>query len=54
MATKIPVAQERLFRNVFVCRDCSTKVRAEARKIVEGKVRCRKCGKRHFRPIRKK
>lgn len=54
MATKIPVAQERLFKNVFVCRDCSTKVRAEARKIIEKKVRCRKCGKKSFRPVRKK
>jgi len=54
MAAKIPAAQERLFRNVFVCRDCSTKVRAQARKIVEKKISCRKCGKKNFRPVRKK
>ena len=54
MATKIPVAQERLFKNVFVCRDCSTKVRADPGKIIEKKISCRKCGKQHFRPVRKK
>lgn len=54
MATKIPAAQERMFRNVFVCRDCSTKVRADPRKIIEKKVRCRRCKKKNFRPVRKK
>ncbi|MEM4230270.1 MAG: hypothetical protein QXF25_00090 [Candidatus Pacearchaeota archaeon] len=54
MATKIPTAQERLFKNVFVCRNCSLKIRADPKKIVEGKVRCRKCKKRAFRQIRKK
>jgi len=54
MATKIPAAQERMFRNVFVCRDCSTKVRSDPRKIIEKKTRCRRCGKRNFRPVRKK
>jgi DNA-directed RNA polymerase subunit RPC12/RpoP len=54
MATKIAAAQNRLFKNVFVCKDCSSKVRAEAKKILDGKVKCRKCGKKHFRQIRKK
>jgi len=54
MAVKIPVAQNRLFKNVFVCKNCSIKVRAEARKIIEGKVKCRKCKKRDFRAIKKK
>ena len=54
MATKIPAAQSRLFKNVFVCKNCSTKIRADSLKIIEGKVRCRKCKKRAFRPIRKK
>lgn len=54
MATKLPVAQARLFKNVFVCKNCSSKVRADSRKIIEGKVRCRKCLGKAFRPIRKK
>jgi len=51
---KIPEAQNRLFKNIFVCKKCKSKVRAEARKIIEGKVRCRKCKSQKFRPLRKK
>ncbi|MBI2045376.1 hypothetical protein HYT23_04930 [Candidatus Pacearchaeota archaeon] len=51
---KIPEAQHRMFRNVFVCKNCKTKIRAEAQKILKGKVKCRKCKKTAFRPIRKK
>lgn len=51
---KLPAAQARLFQNIFVCKNCKRKVRAEARKIIEGKVSCRKCQKKVFRPIRKK
>jgi len=54
MATKLPAAQARLFKNIFVCKKCKSKVRADPRKIIENKVRCRKCLKRSFRPIRKK
>lgn len=54
MATKLPVAQARMFKNMYVCKNCKSKVRADARKILEGKVRCRKCLKKAFRPIRKK
>lgn len=54
MGTKLPVAQTRLFKDVYVCKNCKAKVRAEARKILEGKVRCRKCLKKVFRPIRRK
>jgi len=54
MATKLAVTQARLFKNMFVCKNCKSKVRANPRKILEGKVRCRKCLKKSFRPIRKK
>ena len=54
MATKLPVAQARMFKDVFVCKNCKSKVRADSRRIIEGKVRCRKCLKKVFRPIRKK
>ena len=54
MAKTLPVAQARMFKDVFVCKNCKSKVRADSRRIIEGKVRCRKCLKKVFRPIRKK
>jgi len=54
MATKLPVTQARLYKNVFVCKNCKIKIRADPRKIIEGKIRCRKCLKKAFRPIRRK
>jgi hypothetical protein len=54
MATKIPATMGRLYKNVFVCKSCSTKIKSDARKIIEGKVKCRKCKGKAFRPIRKK
>lgn len=54
MATKLPAAQARLYKNMFVCKNCKAKLRADPRKILEKKVRCRKCLKRDFRPVRRK
>jgi len=54
MATKLPATQARLYKNMFVCKHCKSKIRADPRKIIEGKIRCRKCLKRAFRPVRKK
>jgi ribosomal protein L40E len=51
---KIPEAQNRLFKNIFVCKKCHSKARAEPQKILKGKVKCRKCKKSSFRPLRKK
>jgi hypothetical protein len=51
---KIAEAQNRLFKNVFVCKNCCSKKRAEPQKVLEGKVKCRKCGKKAFRPLKKK
>ena len=51
---KIPAATNRLFRNVFVCKNCGLKMRADVRKIIEGKVKCRRCKGRQFRPKKKK
>ena len=50
---KIESAQTRLFKNVFVCKNCKTKIRADPRKIITGKVRCRKCKSSSFRQIKK-
>lgn len=54
MSTKIPEAQNRLFKNIFICKKCQGKVRAEPQKILKGKVKCRKCKKGAFRPLKKK
>ena len=54
MATKIPSAQKRMFGNVFICKSCASKIKADPRKIIEGKIKCRKCKKRSFRTMRKK
>ena len=51
---KILEAQNRLFKNMFVCKKCKTKVRADPQKILKGKVKCRKCKRTAFRPLRKK
>jgi|TARA_Y100000310_G_scaffold343874_1_gene453620 predicted Zn finger-like uncharacterized protein len=51
---KIPEAQNRIFKNVFVCKKCQTKIKANPIRILEGKVKCRKCKKRALRPLRKK
>jgi hypothetical protein len=54
MATKLPAAQNRLFRNVFICKKCSQKMKIEPLKVLSGKVSCRKCKGKDFRTIRKK
>lgn len=54
MATKIPIAQARLFGNVFVCRDCNHKIRTQAVRVIAKTVSCIKCRGHNFRPVRKK
>ncbi len=51
---KVAAAQSRLFKNIFVCKKCGSKIKADARKIIIGKIRCRKCSGKAFRPKKKK
>ena len=51
---KFPEADARLYKNIFVCKDCKTKIRAQQMKVLQGKVSCRKCNSRSLRPVRKK
>jgi ribosomal protein L40E len=51
---KFAEAQKRLMRNKFVCKKCKSVIRAPSMKVLEGKIKCRKCGKKALRPIRKK
>jgi hypothetical protein len=49
MATKVLEAQNRLFKNAFVCKVCKHKMRLTSLKILSGK-----CKSGDFRPVRKK
>ena len=51
---KIEEAMNRLFKNKFVCLNCKSTIRADIQKILKEKVKCRKCGKKKFRPLKKK
>lgn len=54
MATKIAVAQNRIHKNVFVCKKCGQKIKTDARRVIEKKVKCRRCDKKDFRAIKSK
>jgi len=54
MAAKIPVAQKRMFQDVFVCKKCSKKIRSQAVRVTAGKVSCPRCKSRSLRPVKKK
>jgi len=47
-------AELRLFKNVFVCKKCKSKIKAPNMKVIAGKISCRKCGSKQLRPVRKK
>ncbi|MDP6548055.1 MAG: hypothetical protein QF917_03820 [Candidatus Woesearchaeota archaeon] len=51
---KFPEAFARRIKNMFVCKKCSTRVRAQNIKIIQGKVLCRRCNAKKFRSVRKK
>lgn len=51
---KIIEATNRILKNIFVCKNCQTKIRSSPEKILKAKVRCRKCGKKNFRTLKKK
>ena len=51
---KFPEAEARLFRGIYGCRKCKHKIRASATKIQQKKVRCRKCGSKALRAVRRK
>jgi ribosomal protein L40E len=47
-------AENRIFKNMFVCRRCKGKQRAPIMKVLAGKVRCRRCSYATLRVIKKK
>jgi formylmethanofuran dehydrogenase subunit E len=54
MAAKIEAAHARLFKEMFICRRCGSKIKAQSRKVSEGKIRCRKCKGNVFKPKSRK
>ena len=50
---RFPEAERRMFHNMYVCRKCKSKIRAQPEKVRAKKVKCRKCGCVDLRPKRK-
>ncbi|MEK6837121.1 MAG: 50S ribosomal protein L40e [Nanoarchaeota archaeon] len=51
---RIPEAEARTFRNVFVCRKCKHKRKASSLNVAQGKVKCRNCNSSALRALRKR
>jgi len=51
---KLQAAQNRLYKNLFLCKNCGAKMKVDQKKILEGKVKCRRCKKKKFRSPKKK
>ena len=51
---RIPEAEARLFKRVFICKDCKAKIKADQLKVLAKKIQCRGCGGRNLRVIKKK
>ena len=50
---KFPEADARLFKDMFVCRKCKSKIRTTNLRVLAGKTSCRKCGSKAMKPVRK-
>jgi ribosomal protein L40E len=49
-----PVADARLFKDVYVCRNCNAKLRVSNPKLLRPmRVKCRRCGSQSLRPKHK-
>ncbi len=51
---KLAVAHTRMFKNLFLCKNCNAKVKVDSKKILDGKVSCRRCKGKKFRAVKKK
>lgn len=51
---KFAEADNRMFKNIFVCRRCKSKMKAPILKVLAGKVSCRQCSTKKLRVKRKK
>ena len=51
---KFPEADARRFHNVFVCRNCKSKIKAPNMKVIGGRIACRNCASKQLRTIKRK
>ena len=51
---KFEEANTRMFKNVFICRKCKSKIKAPNMKIIAKKISCRACACKDFKVKRKK
>ncbi|MCD6464421.1 50S ribosomal protein L40e [Candidatus Woesearchaeota archaeon] len=51
---KFQEAEARLFHRVYVCRHCKRRIKASHTAVLAGKVKCRYCGSKDLRPVKKK
>ena len=51
---KFKEAETRKIKNIYVCKRCKTKRKADVRKVLDKKISCRKCGGKAFRSIKSK
>jgi DNA-directed RNA polymerase subunit RPC12/RpoP len=54
MMAKFEEAENRLYKNVFVCKRCKSKIKAPNLQVIAGKIKCRKCNSKSLRKVRKK
>ncbi|MDP3917128.1 MAG: hypothetical protein Q8Q42_02465 [Nanoarchaeota archaeon] len=50
---KFKEAADRTIKGIFVCKRCKSKQRTSAQKVVLKTVKCRNCGSKVFRALRK-
>lgn len=50
---KFKEASARMFRNVYICKKCKTKIRTTPQKVMFGLAKCRRCGHKALRSVRK-
>lgn len=46
---KTPAVFNRIYERVWICMRCNAKIRADSGKVIERKVKCRKCGYKGLR-----
>lgn len=47
-----PEAEARMYKNVYVCKECESKTRTSINKVLAGKAVCRACKSKKLRPVR--
>ena len=52
--SKFAEAENRMFKNKFVCKNCKSTLKSSMMKILSGKVKCSRCKSTALRPVRKK